>query len=325
MTDTSANQSFLVTVLSVLKHRYNAGMHTNIDRETGMRHEWRTVNGVTLHCVVAGQGPLIVLLHGFPEFWYSWRYQIPVLAQHFTVVAPDMRGYNLSDKPAKIKDYVMPTLIEDVVQLIHSFGQERAIVAGHDWGGVVAWYTALEQPQAIDKLIILNVPHPRLFMQHIITNPRQMLRSWYTGFFQLPWLPEWTLSANEYRAIEQALRGTAIHQDHFSDEVILQYKRAAAQPGALTSAINYYRAAARHGLASLISADPEVRMPTLVIWGKQDVALGKELNDRLAYYVPELTLRFIPDASHWVQQDRPDLVNHYMLDFLTDAVPASKS
>lgn len=281
-----------------------------------IQHEYRTVNGVRLHCAVAGTGPLIVLLHGFPEFWYSWRHQIPALAEHFTVVAPDMRGYNKSEKPACIDDYVLPTLVEDVVQLIQSFGHERAIVAGHDWGAVVAWETALTRLEVVAKLIILNVPHPRIFVQNLLTNPRQMLRSWYTGFFQLPVLPEAALSSNKYAAIEQAIRGMAVYKERFPDEVIQQYKDAAARPGALTSAINYYRANARRGLFKLAGEDPTVRVSTLVIWGEQDAALGKELNDGLERYVPNLTLHFIPDASHWVQQDQPDLVNQYILNYL---------
>jgi pimeloyl-ACP methyl ester carboxylesterase len=282
-----------------------------------IRHEWRTVNGVRLHCAIAGNGPLLLLLHGFPEFWYSWRHQIPVLAEHFTVVAPDLRGYNDSDKPLHISDYTMPVLVEDVVQLIHAFGQERAFVAGHDWGGVVAWATALARPDVVEKLIALNIPHPRLFMQHILTNPRQRLRSWYMLFFQLPWLPEASIRANNYRMIEGAFRGMAVHKQRFPDEVIVEYKQAMAKPRALTSAINYYRALSRSESMSFTSAlDPVAKMPTLVIWGEQDTALGKELNNDLERYVPDLTLRFIPDASHWVQQDRPDLVNRYMLDFL---------
>lgn len=282
-----------------------------------IRHEWRTVNGVRLHCAIAGSGPLLLLLHGFPEFWYSWRHQIPVLAEHFTVVAPDLRGYNDSDKPPRINDYSVPVLVEDVVQLIQAFGQERALLAGHDWGGAVAWATALARPDVVEKLITLNIPHPRLFMQHILTNRRQCLRSWYMLFFQLPWLPEASIRANNYRMIEGAFRGMAVHKQRFPDEVIAEYKQAIAKPGALTSAINYYRALARSQSSSFTAAlDPVAKMPTLMIWGEQDTALGQELNKDLERYVPDLTLRFIPDASHWVQQDRPDLVNRYMLDFL---------
>ncbi len=284
-----------------------------------IHHEQRLVNGVNLHCAIAGEGPLIILLHGFPEFWYSWRHQIPELAKHFTVVAPDMRGYNDSDKPVQVEDYAVPKLVEDVVQLIHSFGHEQAVVAGHDWGAAVAWEVALTRPEVVDKLIILNVPHPRIFIQNLITNPRQMLRSWYTAFFQLPWLPEQVIKADNYRFIEQAFRGMAVHKQQFSDQDIAQYKLAISKPRALTSAINYYRAAARYGLFSMSGSGPIVTQPTLVIWGEQDTALGKELNVGLERYVPDLTLHFIPDASHWVQQDCPELVTQYMLKFLQPA------
>lgn len=280
-------------------------------------HQWRTVNGVQLHCAVAGNGQLLLLLHGFPEFWYSWRHQIPVLAEHFTVVAPDLRGYNDSDKPSRISDYTTSVLVEDVVQLIHSFGYERAIVAGHDWGGAVAWTTALARPDVVEKLIVLNIPHPRIFTQHLLTNWRQRLRSWYMLAFQLPWLPEMLLRANNYQAVESVFRGMAVHKQAFSDEVIEEYKRALGKPGALTAAINYYRALTRSGSGgSWLRVDPVAKMPVLLIWGEQDTALGKELNQDLERYVPHLTKRFIPDASHWVQQDRSDLVNEYMLSFL---------
>lgn len=281
-----------------------------------IRHEKRLVNHIHLHCVIAGDGPLLILLHGFPEFWYSWRHQISVFAEHFTVVAPDMRGYNKSDKPQHVSDYALPTLVEDIVQLIHSFDQEQAIIVGHDWGGVVAWEIALTHADVVKQLAILNVPHPRVFVQHLLTNPRQILRSWYIGFFQLPIIPELAIRSNDYASIEQALRGTAVHKEQFPDEVIATFKQAAAQPGALTSAINYYRANAQRGLFTLSGNDPVVTAHTLVIWGEQDVALGKELNNDLRRYVPNLTLRFIPDASHWVQQDRPDLVNQYLYEFL---------
>jgi len=274
------------------------------------------VNRVNLHCAIAGAGPLIVLLHGFPEFWYSWRHQIPVLAEHFTVVAPDMRGYNDSDKPARIKDYTLPLLVEDIVQLIHSFGQERAVIVGHDWGAVIAWETAQTRPDAVSKLVILNGPHPRLFLQHLLTNPRQRRRSWYTFFFQLPWLPEAFFRANSFHNIKSVFRNTSTHKHCFPDNVIEQYKQALAKPKALTSAINYYRAAARRGPLKLALSEPVVKMPVQVIWGEQDVTLGKELNNDLERYAPNLQLQFIPDASHWVHQERPDLVNKSILNFV---------
>jgi pimeloyl-ACP methyl ester carboxylesterase len=251
-----------------------------------IRHERRLVNGINLHCAVAGEGPLVLLLHGFPEFWYSWRHQIPELAKHFTVVAPDMRGYNESDKPPQVNDYVISTLVEDVVQLIHSFGYERAVVVGHDWGAAIAWQVALTHPEMVEKLGILNVPHPRLFIQNLLTNPRQMLRSWYIAFFQVPWLPEQVIKVGNYRFIDQAFRGMAVHKQQFTNEDIAQYKAAIAKPRAVTSAVNYYRAAARQGLLGITGSASLVTMPTLVIWGEQDTALGKELNIGLERYVP---------------------------------------
>lgn len=281
-----------------------------------IQHEWRTVNGVNLHFVVAGSGPLIILLHGFPEFWFSWRHQIPVLAEHYTVIALDMRGYNESDKPRRVSDYQISTLVEDVVQLMRSLGAERATIVGHDWGGVVAWQMAFRHPQLINKLIILNAPHPRLFLQHLITNPRQLRRSWYVFVVQLPYLPEAAIKFNNYQLIERVFRQSAVHPECFSDEIIEQYQQAAHRANGHFGGLNYYRAAGRRGPRDLTKPNPVIQMPTLVIWGEQDVALGKELNHNLKHYVSDLTLRYIPDASHWVQQDAPQLVNQYILNFL---------
>jgi epoxide hydrolase 4 len=280
------------------------------------RHERRSINGVTLHCVVAGSGPLLVLLHGFPEFWYSWRHQIPVLAEHYMVVAPDLRGYNESDKPRRVKDYRITHLVEDVTGLIGSFGEQRAIVAGHDWGGAIAWALALTRPEMVEKLITLNIPHPRMFVQHLLTNPRQLARSWYVFFFQLPWLPEFALRANNFRAIEETFRSSTATPSQLSPDVTMQYTSAIAKPGALTAALNYYRAAGRYGILSQLHSQTVVSQPTLLIWGEQDIALGKELTHGLERYAPDLTVRYLPDASHWVQQDRPERVNQYILDFL---------
>ncbi|MBA3948270.1 MAG: alpha/beta hydrolase [Herpetosiphonaceae bacterium] len=282
-----------------------------------LKHEYREINGVRLHCVVAGSGRLVVLLHGFPEFWYSYREQIPVLAQHFTVVAPDMRGYNLSSKPVRITDYVIPTLVEDVVQLIHSFGAEQAHIVGHDWGGIIAWATALNRPDVTTSLSVMNAPHPRIFSQNLLTNRRQVARSWYIGLFQLPWLPEFVIRARNYEFIERAFRGMGVHKEQYTPDVIAAYKAAMAQPGAAGAAVNYYRAIGRPASQrAFTAANPVATMPVQVIWGEHDTALGKELNEGLERYVPDLTLHFIPDASHWVQQDRPDLVNQYLLEFL---------
>lgn len=280
------------------------------------RQEQRLVNGVRLNCTIAGEGPLVVLLHGFPEFSYSWRHQIPALAEHFMVVAPDLRGYNLSDKPSQVSDYRISVLVEDVVQLVHSFGQERAAIVGHDWGGLIAWCTALTRADVVEKLAVLNMPHPRIFVQHLLTNPKQRKRSSYVFFFQLPRAPENALRKENFAAVERMIRGMAVHPEHFGDDVLDRYKQALDKPGALTSAINYYRALGRGMGYDLVMPDPVAHMPVLAIWGEKDRALGQEMVDDLPRYVPDLTLRLIPDASHWVQQDRPDLVNRYLTDFL---------
>ena len=280
------------------------------------RHEQRLVNGIKLSCTIAGEGPLVVLLHGFPEFSYSWRHQLPALAEHFTVVAPDMRGYNESEKPAQVSDYRIPLLVEDIVQLIRSFGRERAFVVGHDWGGMVAWSMALRRPDVVEKLAVLNIPHPRILFQHLLTNPTQRKRSSYMLFFQLPRLPEESLRQDNFARLERVFRSMAVYRDKFTDEVLDHYKQALAKPGALTGALNYYRALGRRAGYDLIASDPVARMPVLTIWGEKDSALGKEMLEGLERYVPDLTVRRIPDASHWVQQDRPDLVNRYLTDFL---------
>ena len=279
------------------------------------------VNGIRMHYVRAGAGErLVLLLHGFPEFWYSWRYQIPALSERFTVVAPDLRGYNETDKPGW--GYEIDVLASDVVGLIRELGYSRAIVAGHDWGGLIAWAAAIIYSHWIERLIVLNAPHPARFAEEIRRNPRQILRSWYILFFQLPLLPEALIRANDYTAIAQGLRSTAVRRDCFSDADIRAFKAAIARPGALTAALNYYRAAARQGLGWVPSgADLTVRVPTLIIWGEQDVALEKTLTYGTERFVPDLRVRYLPHCSHWVQQECPDEVNQAMLEFLADLQP----
>ncbi len=276
-----------------------------------------TVNGIGMYLATAGRGPLVVLLHGFPEFWYSWRYQIPVLARHFRVVAPDQRGYNLTEKPPH--GYDIGTLTTDVAELIRSLGYQHAHVVGHDWGGAVAWWLAITRPEMVDRLVIMNAPHPAAFRRAMQSNWRQRLRSWYMLFFQLPRLPEAAFRLGNYRALEQSFRRDTTRPEAFTDEVIARYKQAISRPGALTAAINWYREALDlRTWRATGRRDLTVRVPTLVIWGERDRYLGRELNDDLGRWVPELTLRYIPNASHWVQQDRPEEVNRYLLEFLVE-------
>ncbi|MBI3950063.1 MAG: alpha/beta hydrolase [Acidobacteria bacterium] len=268
-----------------------------------------------MHYVTQGEGPLVVLLHGFPEFWYSWRHQIPVLAERFRVVAPDMRGYNETDKPEGVEQYQLLLLIGDIAGLIEALGEKRAVVVGHDWGGGVAWAVAMHRPDVVERLIVLNAPHLAIFQQHILKNPRQSARSWYMFFFQLPAVPEKLLSLNNYAFIRRAFEGV------LQDAEIDKYVEAISKPGALTGGINYYRANVSQefilGALGQPTAFPQIKAPTLLVWGEDDAYLGLELTEGVEVYIDApYTLRRIPGCSHWVQQQKPELVNQYILEFL---------
>ena len=283
------------------------------------QHDFVTVNGVRLHYVTQGEGQLVILLHGFPEFWYSWRHQIPVLAEHFKVMVPDLRGYNDSDKPDGVANYQIDILTSDVMELIRSFGQERAIIVGHDWGGGIAWTFAADYPQATERLIVMNCPHPTVFQKNLNANFRQLRRSWYMFFFQIPWLPEWSTRLNARRFVEQAFRGMAIRKEAFPDEELDRYVEAIQKPGALTAGINYYRAAFRERIRKGERKTDLIQCPSLLIWGEEDTALGKELTYGMEpYFTDGISIKYIPNCSHWVQQEQPELVNQYMLEFLSD-------
>jgi len=277
------------------------------EQEPWTHHE-DIVNGIRLHWVEQGEGPLVVLLHGFPEFWYSWRHQIPALAARFRVVAPDMRGYNLSEKPPK--GYDPQTLTDDVRALIEHLGHQRAVIVGHDWGGLIAWAFAIRFPEATETLVILNAPHPGRFMEAVRT-PRQALRSSYVLLFRTPGLSELLLGANRCWALARGMRRSAVNKDAFPDEVLERYREAMSRPGALTAALKYYR----HASLSKLPPDLSVRAPTLILWGEHDQALGRELTEGLERWVPDLTVRYL-DCGHWTQQERPEEVNRALLEFL---------
>jgi pimeloyl-ACP methyl ester carboxylesterase len=280
-----------------------------------MIHSHASVNGIRLHYVEAGAGPLVVLLHGFPEFWYSWRHQIPALAAAgFRVRAPDLRGYNDSDKPAGVAPYRLPLLSADVAGLIRAAGVQRAAVVGHDWGGGIAWDVALRHPEVVERLAVLNAPHPLAFLRELRT-PRQLLKSWYILFFQLPWLPEWALRRRDFAALDRALRREPVRTGAFTDDDIRLYKEALARPGALTAALNYYRALFRSpwwGRRSL----PVIKAPTLLLWCERDRYLDVRLTEGLGPWVETLRVERLPDASHWVQNDAPERVNELLIGFL---------
>lgn len=278
------------------------------------QHQFIVSNGVRLHYVMQGEGPLMLMLHGFPEFWYSWRHQIPEFAQNYKVVALDQRGYNDSDKPSDLSAYRMNELVADVRGVIQGLGYDRCILVGHDWGGAVAWNFAYDYPEMVERLIVLNIPHPAKFAEGLRT-PQQLLKSSYIFFFQIPFLPELAIQSFDYRLLEEAFTGMAINKFAFSAADLEAYKQAVAKPGALTAMINYYRANIFQ--PELTSREWSVlQAPTLLIWGEKDTALGKELTYGTEAYVRDLTVRYIADSSHWVQQEQPQLVTQYMREFL---------
>lgn len=278
-------------------------------------HHYVQINGMRMHYVRAGSGnELVILLHGFPEFWYSWRHQIAALSKHYTVVCPDLRGYNETQKPGW--GYELDVLVQDIVELIRALGHTNARIAGHDWGGVIAWALAITYPQRVKQLVVLNAPHLGLFGPSVVPSPRQMLRSLYILFFQIPFLPEFLIRADEYTLIQRSMRDQFAHGSDFSDEEVHAYKQAIARPGALTAALNYYRAmASQRGRGMFSGTGLRVTMPTLLIWGEEDAFLGRELIYGTERFVPDLRIRYIERCSHWVQQERPDEVNAAMLEF----------
>jgi pimeloyl-ACP methyl ester carboxylesterase len=257
----------------------------------------------------AGSGPDIALcLHGFPENRFSWRHQLPMLADlGYHAVAPDLRGYGGTTRPKGLQAYRMQHLVADVAALFDALGARRRLLIAHDWGALIAWQFAIEKTRALEGLVVMNVPHPAIFRQVIRRSPAQMARSWYVLFFQLPRLPELLMGANGAWAIGQAFAGMAVDKSAFPPEVLAQYRRAASQPGALTAMINYYRA----NIATLGTnvPTPRIDVPTLMIWGEQDTALGLELTEGYGPYVRDFTLQRLPGVSHWVQQEAPGLVN----------------
>jgi pimeloyl-ACP methyl ester carboxylesterase len=281
----------------------------------GLTERYVSANGIRFHVLEAGAGPLVLLLHGFPEFSYSWHRQLPALAAAgLHAVAPDLRGYNLSDKPPDVRDYRLRTLVADVAGLISALGAERAVVVGHDWGGAIAWKFAMLHRELLERLAILNAPHPAAFAREL-RRPRQWLRSWYILYFQVPWLPELGLSAGHAHFLKRTLRTEPVSPDAFTDEDIRLYREALMRPGALAAALNYYRALFRCP-GELRHGNRTITAPTLLIWGERDPYLGVGMTDNLTRWVPNLRVERIANASHWVQNDAPQRVNELLVDFL---------
>jgi len=284
-----------------------------------IRHRTVSASGLRFHVAEAGpeDGLPVLLLHGFPECWYSWRRQLPALAAAgFRAMAPDLRGYNLSDKPGRIDDYAPEKLTADVVALAEALGYKRLDVVGHDWGGAVAWLTASFSAtrHVVRRLLVLNAPHPALFLDQLTF--AQLRRSWYMLFFQLPHVPEWLLSRDDYSFLRKIFAHTRVLQQKVSDEDFAVYKQAMSQTGALTATINYYRAVLRQNPLKLAKQVEPVAAETFLIWGEQDRALGRELTEGLSRLVPRLHVDYLP-AGHFVQLERPDEVNRLLVEYLS--------
>lgn len=284
-----------------------------------LTHNAVHVNGIRMHYVQAGTGDtLVLLLHGFPEFWFSWRYQLAALSPSFTVVAPDLRGYNDTDKPDW--GYTVDVLSSDMAELIRALGFTQAVVVGHDWGGGLAWHLAITAPELVQRLVVLNMPHPARFIQGTLTNPLQLARSSYIGFFQLPFVAELVIGANNFALLDQMFLNAAYNKAAFSAEVLQTYRTALAKPGALTAALNWYRqlGSSLPMFTTQDAAALRVAVPAMLIWGEQDPILGRELSYGTERYAPQLRTHYIRESGHWVQQEQPELVTRYLLDFLRD-------
>jgi pimeloyl-ACP methyl ester carboxylesterase len=291
----------------------------------GVTHRFfEGADGIRLHCAEAGaprpdRAP-VLLLHGFPEFWYGWRHQIPALAAAgFHVVAPDLRGYNRSDKPPRVRDYRIDRHAADVAALVRQISGDlgRAHVVGHDWGGVIAWHLAMHHPEAVEKLVILNAAHPAAYLREL-RRPAQLLRSWYVFFFQLPRVPEWFIRSRNFATFRDLFRRAPARPGAFSESDIDAYVEAFSQTGALTAAINYYRAAIRDGIGRADRSVRRIDTPTLLIWGEREKYVVPEVTRGLEPWVSNLRIERLPNATHWVQHDEPETVNRLLLEFLDD-------
>lgn len=281
-----------------------------------LEHHTVPTNGQQLHVVQCGplDGPLVVLLHGFPDFWYSWRHQLPALAEAgYRVWVPDQRGYNRSSKPLRIRDYRIEELAADVLGLLAAAGRGKVTLVGHDWGAAVTWWLASQHPTLIERAAILNVPHPAALARALRRTGRQRRKSWYMFFFQLPWLPEWWLRRRRYEALRWALQGTS-RPGTFSADDMAAYQAAWAQPGALRGMVHWYRAVRYQRRAA--TTPTKIAVPVRIIWGSQDAFLLSELAQQSLAYCEQGELYYLPEASHWVQHEEPARVNQLLLEFL---------
>ncbi|HEX8369517.1 MAG TPA: alpha/beta hydrolase [Pyrinomonadaceae bacterium] len=280
--------------------------------------DYAQIGGTRLHYAKAGDGErLVILLHGFPEFWYSWRHQLAALSDEYTVVAPDLRGYNLSDKPTGVADYEIDKSVDDVVGLIHHFGRERAAVVGHDWGASIGWALAAKHPEYLWKLGALQVPPASVWRKN--QTFRQLLASWYMFFFQIPLLPENLLKLNDFALLENALKNSTADKNVFTDEDIAKYKKTWNEPFALTGMLNYYRANILKRLFTKLEETPKIKVPAVFIYGEQDKAVLPETVRGIGEVMDAPYEEFrIPTSAHWVQQEAAEAVTEILREFLAE-------
>lgn len=280
-----------------------------------MKHEFVNTNGIRMHYVTEGQGPLVVLLHGFPQFWYTWRKVIPLLSGNYTVVAPDLRGYGESDKPENILDYSLNVMSEDIVGLIKSLGHEKAHIVGHDWGGAIAWDLAINHPEIVDHVVPINAPHPYKFAKAIKSDFKQIRKSWYIFFAQIPKLPEYIIGSKTEKFLKGIFKGQAINREAFSREDIAAYVKEYEKPGAIQSSMHYYRAAFKDRNKKITKV--QIKAPTLLIWGEEDKALRKELTFEMdSLFSGPFQIEYLQNCSHWVVDEKPEKVANLIQSFL---------
>lgn len=282
------------------------------------KKEYIKVNGINLHVVTAGpeDGPLVLLLHGFPEFWYGWKNQIdPLVKAGYRVLVPDQRGYNLSDKPKRVGDYTINKLRDDMVELIKSQDHKKAIIIGHDWGGIVSWHLASTRPEYVSKLIPINAPHPAVISQVIKNYPLQLLLSSYVFFFQFPLLPEKIFQVDRFRFLKQAFYWTS-RKNTFSNEDMDHYEEAWAQPQTLTSMLNWYRAMQQGSFSQVV--DRPITVPVRMIWGRGDQFLSIESAKQSLQLCLDGNMALIEEATHWVTHEYPETVNRLIIRFLQE-------
>ena len=292
-----------------------------MEKKTHRQHIDVQTNGITLHTVQAGpkEGPLLIFLHGFPEFWYCWHRQIDFFAgKGFRVIVPDQRGYNTSSKLSGISPYRIDSIARDTIGLIEYANRRKACIVGHDWGGATAWWLGQRYSSWVEKLAVLNCPHPSVITEHLLNNPAQRKKSWYIFYYQLPWLPELTMSREKWAFSRKALQFTSV-RGTFSKEEIAEYVKAWSKPGALTAMLNWYRAGLlmmkpsrqkRHALR-------KIEVVTLLLWGVKDHFLGQELAQPSIDRCSDGKLVFLEEATHWLQHEVPERVNSLLLDFLS--------